>query len=129
MARDHVLRMGRRMPFDSSDGVAHANSFWCLDQINIDADNSALRLKFIGYHDETAYDAGKQAVAGAEKHYLITDAKFQDAVEALTVEEAKPIREEILRIGWNEVTGVLDVEDPENAGEMISFFASAEDVA
>ncbi len=128
MARDHNLRSGKTMPFTSPDGAAHPNSFWCLDRIGVEIDDQAVRLRFVGYHDVAAYDAGKQPVAGAVKDYLISRNGFAQAVALPTVGANIPISNEILRLAWVSALGEHDLDDPTHAGAKISFFAGAADV-
>ena len=120
--RDHALRMGKRMAFESPDGATHANSFWCLSRIDIDIEDSALRLNFVGYHDAAAYDAGKLPVAGAAKAYLITGADF--AAAASMPSAAANISAEILRLAW---VGALAAHDVTSEAGMVSFFFGAVD--
>ncbi|HEY6231351.1 MAG TPA: hypothetical protein VIW64_08805 [Pyrinomonadaceae bacterium] len=126
---DHTLRLGKTMGFISADGAEHVASFWCLERLATEIGDRSLRLRFIGYHSAAAYDADRQPVASAVKEYLISGEAFMAAISLTTAAADVPISAEIIRLAWAVAAGVADTADPENEGEFISFFDSAEDAA
>lgn len=121
---NHALRLGKTMGFNSPDGAPHAASFWCLDRILVEIGDTAIRLRFIGYHDVAAYDAGKEPVAGAVKEYLVSGTAFAEAIQLSTLAAGVPISAEILRLAW---VAAGQVHDVDVAGQMVSFFDGAAD--
>jgi hypothetical protein len=131
---NHLQRIGKTMPYTSQDGVVHAESFWCLEEIPIQIGRQTVGLKFVGYHDTASYDAERQPISGAEKNYLLSGDQFLAAVNTPTAHAAgTPISAEILRMAWEVAVGVKDIvippQTPGGAETIISFFESAADVA
>lgn len=125
---NHALRGGKIMPFTSLDGAEHEAGFWCLDRLVGEIGNGTLRLRFIGYHDAAAYDADRQPVANAVKEYLVSGEPYAAAITLPTSAANVSVSAEILRLAWAVALSITDTDDPENEGEMISFFAGAVDV-
>ena len=119
---DHTLRGGKTMPFTSHDGVEHAASFWVLDDLQVRISDSAIVLKFVGYHSVAAYDADKQPIAGAEKHYMVSGEGFANAIGLPTLGQALAIGTEIIRLAWTVALAELDTDGA-------SFFDGAVDAA
>lgn len=127
--RQHQLRMGKATGFTSQDGADHPNSFWCLNRLEANIGDATMALVFIGYHDAASYDADKQPIAGAIKHYIVSGTAFQEAINMMTQYPlGTPISAEILSMAWVVALNTKDIGVAPNQGEpdtRTSFFEAA----
>jgi hypothetical protein len=101
--------MGKLMPFTDASGTTHDNSFWVLNSLNVDIENSRIAFTFIGYKDISSYDADKLALLGAVKSYYITGPDYDSAVMmASTLPQGTPAAARIIELAWTTAITTLD---------------------
>lgn len=127
---NHIIRMGKQMPFISPDGASHPNSFWCLDRLTVGVGDSSIGLRFIGYRSAADYNADRHPIAGAVREYLISGGRYYEAIQRATqFPTGTPISHEVLQMAWDIALEVKDQglppANPEDPDTRTSFFGSA----
>lgn len=125
----YQLRIGKSMAFTSQDGAEHPDSFWCLNRLDANIGAATMALVFIGYHDAASYDADKQPIAGAIKHYIVSGEAFASAINMQTqYPQGTQISAEILGMAWSVAMNTKEIGEPPGEDEpdtRTSFFEAA----
>ena len=82
--------MAKQMPFTTSDGVDHPNSYWAVMEITIRPLAKKAFFSFHGWHDKAAKDAGASYIAS--KNYWIRDLKMEQFFHNNVLKQFTPAR-------------------------------------
>lgn len=126
--RDHINRLGRVMPFVSSDGAKHDESFWVLNFAAFAVGDSTARLEFVGFHGKESYDEGRDPIAGATRSYQIPPEGWMETVFAPLPAPEQPFAVNFLLAAWAVALSAKEVGEPPAEGEAdtrVSFFAGS----
>ncbi|HEX8747369.1 MAG TPA: hypothetical protein VF717_09220 [Pyrinomonadaceae bacterium] len=125
MALDYRRRLGKIMAFESADGVAHEESFWYIDELQLNISGRRLQFVTVAHHDTDAYDAEKWPIAGASKPYTFEGEEF----DALIARHPDLVGM-LLNGMWSEALLKKDVGEPpaeDQPDTRRSFFEGAAD--
>ena len=111
--------MAFQMPYSDVRGNAYAASYWYLSQINIVVPARSATLTYLGFKDQPSQASGLQAVGSHQ--YKIGRQAFAAFLSQFLASSGTPAIAALNAYA----AATQDTPDPNNPGQLISFFAGA----
>jgi len=102
-------------------GNVYPASVWRIHELILQPGQKLARITFSAHKDAAALTAGKAAIGGATKQYILRGADFDKFRAAYTAKGANHIE----ALAETFALAKQDIHDPAHPGQLVSFFAGA----
>ena len=115
--------MAFQMSVSLPTGEICQDTYWLPELLVLSPQTQTGRVVFLGWFDKSAHDAGLQTIGSHE--YKITPTIYSAFIASI---QANPSGFGSMAALYQLALAIQDTTDPQNSGNLISFFASATQV-